>query len=354
MSTSLGDYAYAARLRDTIRRISRREISDLRPEPRYATVISINRTTRRCEVKYDPSDTETVPVRMGVIQPSTTGQTVKVEGLANDRFITDVMGVAHVDGSVANAEALDGLDSTDLLRKGAATGGGENTRVMSNGTLNAKLRSGWYDGSGMTGAPTGDWWLVQVISHSNNADWQRQIAYSMTGEQSTQSIFSRRCNGADASIAGNWSRWEPVGPQPHFTTGYMARSSNYDGPDNSRYRLPMTEGTADDGRRPLYWDGGGILRCRWKGWYEFSFLNHTHSTMQGTHATECRLLPAVGGERVIGYFYHNPMGGTVNGNTGPVSLEANDAIDMVVQSPDGVAYVHNVGPFIRGRYLGPA
>lgn len=254
-----------------------------------------------------------------------------------------------------NATTLDGIDSTGFLLKGATLGGGENTRVMSGETLNAKLRSGWYDGSGITGAPTGDWWLVQVIAHSNNADWQRQVAYSMTSETGTQSIYSRRCNGGDASDANNWSRWEPVGPQPHFTVGAMSRLGNYDGPDNSRYSVPMETGTADDGRRPLYWNGIQKLICRWAGWYEFAFQNHTHSTLQGVHSTECRLLQAAGGERGIGVEYRSMYGGSISGATGPVQLAAGDAVDLVHQSPDGISYIHyGQGAAIRGRYLGPA
>lgn len=104
-----------------------------------------------------------------------------------------------------DSELLDGVDSTYYLQKGGSRAVGRNTQVLSN--LNQALDSGWYDGSNMTGAPDTVWFLVLVLAHSNNTAWVRQIAYSMTGEQTTQTIYSRRCNGNDPTLAGNWTGW---------------------------------------------------------------------------------------------------------------------------------------------------
>jgi hypothetical protein len=119
-------------------------------------------------------------------------------------------GKLGVSAKAADSELLDGIDSIEYLRKGFADsvgGGFRNTKAAS--TLNAFLVSGWYDGSNLTGAPTADWWLVHVISHTNGAHWQRQIAYSFTksSESATQAIYSRRCNGNDPTVAGSWSAW---------------------------------------------------------------------------------------------------------------------------------------------------
>lgn len=113
---------------------------------------------------------------------------------------------------IAHPILLDGLGASDFLRKGGS-GNGENTaRVPSKTTLglNQRLRSGWYDEDGIVGAPDGGWWLIQVISHSNGAHWQRQIAYSMTGQGGTQNVYSRRCNGGDPTVASSWSPWQLI------------------------------------------------------------------------------------------------------------------------------------------------
>lgn len=102
-------------------------------------------------------------------------------------------------------------DFNGLRKQGPyATTGAAARNTVGVSSLNANLASGWYDGAGATGMPDGNWWLVQVISHQNGAHWQRQIAYSMTGDQAGQSVFSRRCNGGDPTVASNWSAWEHI------------------------------------------------------------------------------------------------------------------------------------------------
>lgn len=96
-------------------------------------------------------------------------------------------------------------DAAPGLVYGTAAAAGRNTIQV--GSLNQYLDSGWYDGAGMTGAPSSEWFLVHVVAHSNNAQWVRQVAYSMTGEQGTQRTYSRRCNGSDPNVAGHWTPW---------------------------------------------------------------------------------------------------------------------------------------------------
>lgn len=86
----------AARLRDILRRMIETEINRLRPRQRYATVVSWDRVERTCVVTFAESSTE-ITVSMGVIQPSSAGQIVRIEGTTRDRYITDVMGPAYVD-----------------------------------------------------------------------------------------------------------------------------------------------------------------------------------------------------------------------------------------------------------------
>lgn len=123
---------------------------------------------------------------------------------------TQMAGKLGVSAKAADSELLDGIDSGFYLRKGMADGSGaRNTHAAA--SLNDYLVSGWYDGSNMTGAPTTDWWLIQVLGHSNGSHWQRQIAYSMTSGGWSQTVLSRRCNGGNPTVAGNWSAWARLG-----------------------------------------------------------------------------------------------------------------------------------------------
>lgn len=128
---------------------------------------------------------------------------------------TQMAGKLGTTAKAADSELLDGIDSGFYLRKGMADGvGSRNTMAVA--TLNDYLISGWYDGSNVTGAPSTDWWLVEVIAHSNGAHWQRQIAYSFTksSESATQAIYSRRCNGGNPTLSGSWSAWVRIDDQP--------------------------------------------------------------------------------------------------------------------------------------------
>lgn len=132
----------------------------------------------------------------------------------------DSTGFLRTAGKAADSDLLDGIDSTGFLRKPqsglTSVPSRENTLQLgttsvATNTLNQFLRSGWYDGTNMIGAPDADWWLVEVIAHSGGAHWQRQIAHSMTGNRDTQITLSRRCNGGDPALAASWSPWRALG-----------------------------------------------------------------------------------------------------------------------------------------------
>ena len=88
---ALNDYRYALEFQETMKRLVREEVERQRPRYQMATVVSIDRTNRRCAVIF-PGDTTNATVSMGAIQPKTPGQVVRVEGLSGDRYIADVMG----------------------------------------------------------------------------------------------------------------------------------------------------------------------------------------------------------------------------------------------------------------------
>lgn len=71
------------------------------------------------------------------------------------------------------------------------------------GDLNLIYDTGFYDGFGLTNAPTNEWYFYQVMSHSSGpTTWRTQIAYSFNDANST---FRR------TQTNGNWSPWVRIG-----------------------------------------------------------------------------------------------------------------------------------------------
>lgn len=93
MSGGMGTFAFSLAMRDTINRMVKEAVNELRPRYRYGTVLGINRTTMKAEVQMN-GESGSVMVSMGSIQPSAIGQSVRVEGIGTDKFITDVIGEA--------------------------------------------------------------------------------------------------------------------------------------------------------------------------------------------------------------------------------------------------------------------
>jgi hypothetical protein len=102
------DWDFATRFRDTIASFSEGAVERLRPAPRYATVVTIDRVGRTCTVRF-PGETATTPVTvpMGSIQPSKAGQVVRVAGTLGDRYIDDVMGEAVFAGGTPVGAMMD-------------------------------------------------------------------------------------------------------------------------------------------------------------------------------------------------------------------------------------------------------
>ena len=104
MSASWRTQATALGFRDVVRQIADERIRSQRPAPNRAQVVSIDRENRVCEVLF-PADTEPVTVQMGALQPGAPGDWVRVNGLANARYVEDVIGEAYIAGG---ATILDG------------------------------------------------------------------------------------------------------------------------------------------------------------------------------------------------------------------------------------------------------
>lgn len=98
--------AISARMRDVMEKLVRSNIDSMRPRYRYAVVNGIDRVNRKCDVTFT-GDPAPVRVNMGSVQPKEVGQTVRVEGIGTDKFITDVMGPAYSDVPPWSTNSLD-------------------------------------------------------------------------------------------------------------------------------------------------------------------------------------------------------------------------------------------------------
>jgi microcystin-dependent protein len=78
-------------LRDIIQGMVDEELEKQRPRYRYATVVSIDNVNGKCDVIYT-GESGTVTVNMGAIRPTAANQSVRIEGIGTDKFITDVIG----------------------------------------------------------------------------------------------------------------------------------------------------------------------------------------------------------------------------------------------------------------------
>jgi hypothetical protein len=115
----LSDYRFALEFRAELARLVREEVDKQRPRHQVAEVVSIDRVLRRCVVEF-PGDTTTATVSMGSIQPASVGQLVRIEGVAGDRYIADVMGAPYepLETRVASIEAQPGESSNLILNGG--------------------------------------------------------------------------------------------------------------------------------------------------------------------------------------------------------------------------------------------
>lgn len=195
---SLSDYAAAAQMRDLMGRMVEQTVERFRPRYRYATVVSIDRTNRKCEVQYE-GEPGTVVVNMGSIQPLTAGQVVRIDGIMGDRFISDVMGLQYEYASriIVNSAARPGTPIGDSLGLPDPYDGMEIWEYDTHKQLF------WYDN-------LGDWfppWNVPwgTVAHASNAGGQTTATTSHVTVLPFSESF--RCHAGRTyyiSIHHNW------------------------------------------------------------------------------------------------------------------------------------------------------
>jgi hypothetical protein len=91
VKTKFGDKNTAARLRAVIRSVAAEQIDRMRPEPKFAQVISIDPAARRATVRY-PGETTTFVAPCGTAIPSRPGVMVRLAGREGSRYIDEVYG----------------------------------------------------------------------------------------------------------------------------------------------------------------------------------------------------------------------------------------------------------------------
>lgn len=77
-------------MRDVISSIVKDVVSSAMPSTRYGTVSTIDRSTSTCTVLF-PGSTTPVPVKMSSLQPVRIGSIVRVQGIAGDNYVDDVV-----------------------------------------------------------------------------------------------------------------------------------------------------------------------------------------------------------------------------------------------------------------------
>lgn len=89
--TKLHDFNTAMRLRDIMRSLADRRIALLRPEDRYATIITVDRVNFKAGVIYaEGGNIVNVPFSKNV-QPSDYGQIVRISGPRGSRYISGIL-----------------------------------------------------------------------------------------------------------------------------------------------------------------------------------------------------------------------------------------------------------------------
>jgi hypothetical protein len=129
---------FAARLRDVIGGITRRELHSIRPGTSYATAASVDHVARTATVVF-PGEVDAVPISMGALRPA-PGDRVRIEGDTGDRYISEVTSgralvygaAADFSGSISGAANLSLTGTSSQLNVSGAS-----SQAIFAGVLNA-------------------------------------------------------------------------------------------------------------------------------------------------------------------------------------------------------------------------
>lgn len=245
---------------------------------------------------------------------------------------------------------------------GAVGVGGQTTQITN---LNQNLTSGWYDGVNMTGQPpvgAGQWFLVEVIAHSNVTNYVVQNATQMTGAIAAGRgrKWSRTCEGGDPTVAGSWSAWVATGGWP-LERGAVFR--------NTDMALP-----AANVETQVYWgiESGAQWPSSWLDVNDTRRLVLPAQARPGYYVCTAQVPFSLGGNAILTTSIRKNFSGIVaidrrrinsNSNVEIVSLQTpavymipGDAFTFWVQSDIGGALSggYYINPLFEANYVGPA
>ena len=245
-------YRYALEFRQTLQDLVAAEVERQRPRYQMASVVSIDRVNRKCTVNF-PGDTTNAVVNMGSIQPSAVGQVVRVEGLAGDRYIGDVMGAPY-EATDARITALEGNPSTStnlLSNPGFELGmagyntfwqGGTNTITVDTTATNA------YSGNNSfkvtQGASSSNYVVLEtdvmpcVPGEPILISWREKASGPATGMKSFGEALAAPAS-ANTDFFGTGSINTTYNPEtPITSTAYVLRSAIYVVPAGCNFFRP--------------------------------------------------------------------------------------------------------------------
>lgn len=104
MSKGFGSIHAAAGMKNYLERKVKSEIERTKPGPRNAQVVSIDRTRKKCEVRY-PGESDTVWVPYGSVEPAEPGLKVKIDGPVGERRIVEVYGKTRATSRIERLES---------------------------------------------------------------------------------------------------------------------------------------------------------------------------------------------------------------------------------------------------------
>lgn len=106
-------------------------------------------------------------------------------------------------GSGLDADYVDGVSSEQIVY---GTNNSANTLLNSGsgGDLNALTKSGFYNGSSMSNAPSADWYNVIHSEHSNHGGYANQFAQRFTGSGNAVVLYAR------TNYNNSWGDWQTI------------------------------------------------------------------------------------------------------------------------------------------------
>lgn len=199
-------------MRDIIDQRIALRIDVLRPQYQYGTVATLDSPNYKATVNL-PNEPAPVPVRMGATQPSAIGQTVRVEGVEGDRFISDVLGPVYVMGQGKTGDLKASLQTAD--HDGWVIADGRSAATATYPTIFA-LIGYTYGGSGANfNFP--DWRGRTIVGAGTGASLTNRVLGTSGGAE-THTLVNGEMpihghGGASANEAGDHS---------HNNTGYVS------------------------------------------------------------------------------------------------------------------------------------